>query len=185
MNTQIKYIVPLIVLLFFSRHSSAQITDEYKYLMVLNYLHTDSFAKSHIKSLFITNRSKKYRKHMNSEFNIVDKIEFISLGGFKDSLMSSELGINQNLIDDYKLYKEKYYFDQFESSFLKALPSSSTGSLYLSFSKPVGNYVTAVLGDRSPKWTGVRQFGIAMTYLFIFDSSGFIKRVLTHAATYN
>jgi len=185
MKTRILYISLSIVALFICKYGTAQITDEYKYLMILNYLHSDSITKADIKNLFITSRSKKYRKNMNTEFNIVDKIEFINIGGFKDSLKSSELGISQDLIDDYKRYKEIYYFDRFESPFLKKLSANSTGSLYLSFSKPVGNYVTVVLGDRSPEWMSVRQFGIAKTFLFIFDSSGFIKRVLTHSAAYN
>ena len=153
--------------------------------MILNYLHSDSIVKANITSVFISSRTKKYRKNRNAEFAIVDKIEFINLGGFKDSLKSSELGISQELIDNYNLYKEKYYFNRFESPFLKKLPSIANASLYLSFSKPVENYVTVVLGDRNPEWMPVRQFGIAMTFLFIFDSSGFIKRVLTHAAAYN
>ena len=185
MKNRISYLSLFIASLFFCKHGASQISDEYKYLMILNYLHTDSITKADIKSLFITSRSKKYSNNMNAEFNITNKIEFINIGGFRDSLKSSELGIGQDLIDDHKLYKEKYYFERFESPFLKRLSTNSTGSLYLSFSKPVGNYVTVVLGDRSPESTNVRHFGIAKTFLFIFDSSGFINRVLTHAAAYN
>jgi hypothetical protein len=185
MKNRILYLSLFIASLFLCKHGTSQISDEYKYLMILNYLHTDSITQADIKNLFITSRSKKYRKNKNTEFIIVDKIEFINIGGFRDSLKSSELGIGQDLIDDYKRYREKYYFDRFESPFLKKLSTNSTGSLYLSFSKPVGNYVTVVLGDRSPESMPVRKFGIAKTFLFIFDSSGFIKRVLTHAAAYN
>jgi hypothetical protein len=185
MKTRIFYVLLSIASLLLCKHGSSQITDGYKYLMILNYLHSDSITKAQIKNLFITRKLKKYRKNLNTDFNIVDKIEFVDIGGFKDSLVSSELGISQDLINDYNRYREIYYFDRFESPFLKKLSTSSTGSLYLSFSKPIGNYVIVVLADGNPELTGVRQFCMAKTFLFIFDSSGFIKRVLSHAAAYN
>lgn len=176
----------LLISLSFSFKSNAQDSDNFKYLMILNYLHTDSTIIESIKGLYgqvkLVNQKAKH-----VEFNVIDKIEFFPLEPFRfhDSLNSSELGIDQNLIDNYKLYREEFYFTFFESSFLKKISSLNSSHLFLTFSKPIGNYTIVELCNKKNDPKSIRRTGLAMSILFIFDSNGFIKRTSIQSGVYN
>jgi hypothetical protein len=176
----------LLIPLLLSIKSNSQSSDDFKYLMILNYLHSDSTIIETIKGLYSQVKliSKK-TKHV--EFNIISRVEFFYLSTFRfhDSLKSSELGIDQNLIDNYKLYRDEFYFTPFESSFLKKVSYSNSSPLFLTFSKPIGNYVIVELCDRKNEPDSIRRFGLTMSILFIFDSTGFIKRISIQSGVYN
>jgi len=155
--------------------------------MILNYLHSDSTIIAKMKVLYRkTNHLDKKSKHV--EFNIIDKIQFFSLSMFKYGdtfLQPFELGIDQKLIDSSKLYREKFYFEPFESPFLKKISYPNNSHLFLTFSKPVENYVIVELCNIKNYPNSIRRFGLAMSILFIFDSTGFIQKTLVQAAANN
>lgn len=179
-------ILSLTILLLLSYNSRAQSSEDFKYLMILNYLNSDSTIIEKIKGLYkqIGLISKK-EKHV--DFKIVDTVAFFYLSTFKfhDTLKSSELGIEQTLIDSSNLYREKFYFEPYESPFLKRLSSRKDSPLYLTFSKPIGNYVIVELNNKRNNPIGMRKVGLAMSILFIFDTDGFIQRTSIQSGVYN
>ena len=179
-------ILSLTLLMIFSNNSNAQSTEDFKYLMILNYLNSDSAIIEKIKGLYrqIGLISKK-EKHV--DFKIVDTVEFFYLSTFRhhDTLKSSELGLEQSLIDSSNLYREKFYFEPYESQFLKRVSFRKDSHLYLTFSKPVGNYVIVELNNKRNNPRSIRKTGVAMSILFIFDTNGFIERTSIQSGVYN
>lgn len=179
-------LIILTILLQLSYISYSQCSDDFKYLMIINYMHSDSTIIEKIKGLYSQIRLvNKKEKHV--DFKIVDTVEFFYLSTFRfhDTLTSSELGIEQKLIDSSQLYHEKLYFEPFESPFLKRMPSLKEAPLYLTFSKPVGNYAIVELNNKRNNPKSIRRTGLCMSILFIFDSNGFIMRTSIQSGVYN
>ncbi len=97
----------------------------------------------------------------------------------------SLLGITEEMKNDEKLYYNKYFFESFISDFLQKLAQSNESKLFLTFSKPVENYLVIELGNFDPKINLKSKYGKAMLMLFKFDSSGFIENVLYSGVAYN
>jgi hypothetical protein len=83
------------------------------------------------------------------------------------------------------LYLAKYYFQSYESKFLAKLLVSNESGIYLTFSRPLGNYIVAAMGNMNPEINGgVNKFGLSMTMLFEFDSLGIVSHVFYYGAAY-
>ena len=179
-------ILSLILLSLFSYNSNAQSSEDCKYLMILNYLHSNATIIEKIKGLYKQiGLINKKEKHV--DFKIVDTVEFFYLSTFRfhDTLKSSELGLEQNLIDSSNLYRKNFYFEPFESPFLKRVSFRKDSHLYLTFSKPIANYVIVELNNKRNNPRSMRKTGLGMSILFIYDSNGFIVRTSIQSGVYN
>ena len=153
--------------------------------MTLAYLRTNLKINERIREIFVKHKviSKKSDRYV--EFRLSDKIQFISLSRFLDSLNSEELGINKESFLNSKVFYDKFYFARYNSTFLSKLIEQNSSKLYLTFSKPVGNFLLAGIANADPEINGYGSFSLGLTMLFIFDNSGFIKRVLYAGAMFN
>jgi hypothetical protein len=184
MKSLSKYLLFLSALTFLGNQAKSQSNDECKYLMVLNYLRTNIKVNERLKLMFVKRKlANKRDKYV--DFKISPKVTFMSLGGFRDSLKSSELGISEVLIENYERFRDKYYFSSLNLDFLKKIDQANNSQLYLTFSKPIGNFLVVEIGSTDPEIIGIRHFGIGVTLLFIFDSSGFILKVFDQYGVYN
>lgn len=164
--------------------SEGQSNDDCKYLMVLTYLRTNVKANQEIKTVF--SRMKVARKNDRFvEFNLSDRIDFLGIDLFKKQLDSTNFGISQEFINDPYKYYEKYFFKSFRSDFLKRTMERNDSKLFLTFSKPVNNLLIAELGYTRPEVKEIRKFGLAIQFLFKFDSTGQIENVLYASTAYN
>ena len=162
--------------------AKSQSQDECKYLMVLTYLRTNTRINDQLKALFFRHK-KERRNKIYVDFELSKKVEFIGLNYFKDSVSNEELGINKELISNNDLYLAKYFFQPYESKFLDKLLISNDSGIYLTFSRPVGNYIVAAMGNMNPEINGgVNKFGLSMTMLFEFDSLGIVSHVFYYGA---
>lgn len=177
-----KYLIVIIIFSLSTKSAKSQSNDECKYLMVLTYLRTNEQINEHLKGMFF--RHKKSKKSKFVEFNLNNQIEFIGIGHFRDSLNSRDYGISKELVNDNKLYRDSFYFERFRLQFLDKLIEPNPSSLYLTFSKSVGNILVAAIGNMDPKLYGVNQWGLGLTMLFKFDSLGLIENVFYYGAAY-
>ena len=113
------------------------------------------------------------------------QIDFIGICDFTEKLNSKDFGVKKAWISDCKLYKEKYYFESYISSFLKNLISENESKLFLTLSKPVDNHIIAIIGNCNPQINGLIRTGLGMKLFFKFDSTGMIEEVLYSSAAYN
>lgn len=160
----------------------AQNSDECKYLTVLLYLHTNDIFLEKSKN-FYPNFIKK--KANCIKFNIDQTIRFIDFQTFENQLKNKNY-ISQEFIKSNKLYYEKYFFEPFESNFLKNIVSANKSNLFITFSKPIENYLLIEISHINPELnpTG-RKTGKSMFVFFKFHSDGKIEDVLYSGAVYN
>jgi hypothetical protein len=177
-----KNILFVINFLFFVIAVKSQSNDECKYISVLTYLRTNVHANEEIKIIF--NRFIK-KKDKFIEFNLSNRIDFIGIQDFKEDLQSDNFGIDTTLINNARLYRVKYFFDSYRSDFLKKIIQQPMESkLFLTFSKPIDNYLIAELGNFDPDINVTTKFGKGLEMLFKFDSSGLIEAILYRGVTY-
>ena len=179
-----KFVLILISFLFLAEASMSQSVDECKYLSALTYLRTNANINERIKGLFsrikIINKKDRF-----VEFNLSNRVDYLSIYDFKETLNSKDFGISKELINDNKLFYTKYFFESFRSEFLKKIIDSNESKLFLTFSKPFDNYLLAIIGNSNPDLTGTFRMGLGMTILFRFNSSGLVEDVLCSAAAFN
>lgn len=170
--------------LFITVISKSQSADECKYLMILTYLRTNTQINEQIKGLFsrikITKAKDKY-----VEFNLSNRIDFLNIYDFKEELNSKNIEISKELINEPKLYSKNFFFESFRSEFLKNIMQQNDSKLFLTFSKPVDNYLVAIIGNSNPELTGTFRMGLGMKMFFKFNSAGLIEDVLYSSAAYN
>ena len=167
--------------MIFCLGARSQSGDECKFLMVLTYLRTNSQIIDHIKSFF-PGAAQKRDKFV--EIQVCEGIQFLGISLFKDELSKKDYGISKELITDGKLYREKYYFPSYYSTFLKKIAPVNESKLYLTFSRPIDNYEVVEIGNVVPVMEG-RKFGKALRIFFEFDSDGTIEEVLYARSVYN
>ena len=177
-----KYIIPCI-LLSFSISAKSQFPEECRYLSVLTYLRTNTGINTSIKSQFFKGQ-KNHKKDKFVHFQINDSVTFLNIYDFLDQLYLKEIGISQDLISNPQLYKDKYYFKPYKSEFLSKIDEDSTSFIYLTFSKPIDNYIIVEFGNMNPKLYGVKQWGLGLSILFKFNSLGLIEDKLYYGAAY-
>ena len=89
------------------------------------------------------------------------------------------------LINNFQLFYNKYYFISFRSDFLKKVIQHSEPDkekLYLTFSKPIDNYLIVELESLDPQLHP--KLGKVMQMLFKFNSNGLIEEGLYTWASY-
>lgn len=176
------HIIAIILLSCLCKPANSQSTDECKYLSAITYLRTDSSINAKIKLLF----PKIARKHDEYvSFNLSDKITFLSISSFKDQLKEKNYFSNKEILSDANLFLKTYFFMPFESGFLKKLKWHNEAKIFLSFSRPVQNFLIAELTEFDPKLFGGRKYGRAMQFFFKFDLSGIVEDALYSGCVYN
>jgi len=164
--------------------ANAQTISEDRYLLALIYLQTNEEINAEIKRIF---PKVSRKKDSFVKLQISDRISFLRLLYFRDQLTKNNYRINSNLISNSKMYYDKYYFKPYEDKLLKSISSfgSNDSPLFLTFSKPVDNYLVAEISRFNPKEMTSIKFGKAMQLFFKFDANGFIEDVLYTGCQYN
>lgn len=162
----------------------SQTREDCKYLTVLTYIRTNAEINNKIKAFFPW-AAKKKDKYV--EFNLSDRIDFIGISYFKEKLKADTIGygINEELLTTDTGYYKRYFFESFRSEFLKKIIERNGSSLFLTFSKPIDNYLVVELGNFDPEINQKVKYGKGMQMFFAFDESGVIKNVLYSGAAYN
>lgn len=160
----------------------SQSGDDCKYLTVLTIFRTSTDINEKAKAFF-PNIFKKKDKYI--EFNLSDRIDFFGIGDFKEKLKSKNWGINDSLLNNAKAYYKQYYFESFRSDFLRGLKFPKVSKLYLTLSKPVGDYLVAELSTFDPEQSQKIKFGKGLLFLFKFDEHGLIVDILYAGSAYN
>jgi hypothetical protein len=160
----------------------SQSSDECKYSMTIAYLRTNIQINERIKLFF---RKEVSKKDKYVDFNLSDRIDFFPISYFQEQLNTKDYGIDKELINDSKMYYDRYYFKSFSSEFLSKIKSPNESKLFLTFSKPVGDHLVVELRNYNPALDGNRKFGKAMLIFIRFGSDGIIEDALFSGATYN
>jgi hypothetical protein len=113
---------------------------------------------------------------------------FSPINDFRNKIDYNTIGIDSVLVNNIKSYSEKYYFEPYESIFLKELNIKSNSNLYVSFSNPIENYlITEIRIDNNDILNGTTDLkrGPTLEVLFIFNEEGLVEKVYTASTYYN
>lgn len=182
MNRTFKRAIICITLTMWSVIALSQNSDDCKYLSVLTYLRTNKAVNEKIK-VFFPRQVRKKDKYI--DFNLSDRIDFIGISSFKERLKEKKYIIDVELLDNSQLYYKKFYFESYNSDFLKRLVEQNSSNLFLTFSSPINDYLVVELGDFDPAINLRVKYGRGMQMFFKFDSRGRIEDVLFSGAAYN
>jgi hypothetical protein len=165
-----------------TRVASAQSQDDCKYLAVLTYLRTNKDVNSKIKSVFpkLTKRRTAF-----VDFNLSSRVDFLGIGVFANKLDSSVHGVSPDSAQNEKQYYEKYFFESYTSDYLEKLIFGSDAKLFLTFSRPVDDYLVAEIGNFDPKVNRKVKMGLGLKMFFKFGSDGSIQHTLYGVSAYN
>ena len=158
-----------------------QENDYCKYQTVLLYIRCNKKINEEIKTAFpkLTSKKEKY-----VELNIFPRVDFLGINPFKNELQGKEYFVKKELFGmDSSSYFKKFYFESYESDFLKKLVEPNDSKLYLTFSKSFENFLVVEIGDLRSKTTNYR-FGSGMRIFFRFNSLGTIESVLYAGSNY-
>lgn len=159
----------------------AQSNDFCKYQAALSYLRCDRKVSEKIKQFF-PKQTLKAEEYV--ELNISNRIDFLSITPFKTKLLERDYFTEKELLkNDSSSYHRKYFFESYESDFLEKLIEPNNSKLYLTFSRPFGNYLIVEIGDLRSKDTKYR-FGKGMHIFFRFDALGLIGDVIYAGSIY-
>jgi hypothetical protein len=150
--------------------------------MAITHLRTNTSVNDRIKGYF-PSVAKEKGKFIN--FNLHPEISYIGINTFKDSLLEKKYIANEGLLTNGSSYSKLYIFPSFISSFLEKIKWQEDGKLFLSFSKPIEDYLVAELTEINPTKFTSRKTGRAMQLFFKFDSLGAIADVLYSGCIYN
>jgi len=177
-----KLIAVLALVVLVESNVKAQSDHECKYLSVITYLRTNVEINDRIK-MFFPGIVKKKEKFI--EFNLYDLIGFLGIVGMQKQILEKGFLFDGDSLNAVS-FSKKYFFMPIKSEFLTGLKwENNSAKLFLSFSKPVGNYLMVELTDFDPELTGGRKFGNAMQFFFKFSSSGVIEDKLYAGSAYN
>ena len=177
----LKKVVIFFILVIQSTVGMTQDNDYCKYQAALSYLRCNKKINERIKTFFPKLASKK-EKYV--ELNIFSRVDFLSINPFKNELLGREYFDKKELLGtDSMSYFKKYFFESYESDFLKKLIEPNGSKLYLTFSKSFGDYLVVEIGDLRSKTTNYR-FGEGMHIFFRFNSLGLIEDVIYAGSTY-
>lgn len=152
-----------------------------KYLTVIVYLQTNEMINDEIKKVFYKNPKKQ---KCGIDFNVSNRIDYLGIEYFEE-LLKPEHGVSKESINVYGRYKEKYYFESYEIEELNSLIPERELDLFLTFSKPIDDYLVVEISSFNPKDYQDHKFGLAMQFFFKFDSSGIIIDVVQTVNAYN
>lgn len=161
----------------------AQNSDECKYFQVLSFINTNTEFNKQVKSSLNLYKIKKRTKFI--EFNVSPWIMFIEIRQFKDKIHPDSFELDKEIVSNDRLYYKRYNFEPYKSSYLEKTLEKRNASLYLSFSKVIGNtlLVEILNYDNNPKI--IKRIGRGVKILFLFDQFGIITRTLFHPVLYN
>ncbi|MBN8687590.1 MAG: hypothetical protein J0M10_11235 [Chitinophagales bacterium] len=171
------------ILLFSIFHeANAQQDEGCKYLAVVSYIRTNYAVNDKIK-LFFPHAAKK--KQLFVEVGLYEKISFLNISGFEVRLKEKKYILDEKIITNPNLYYDKYYFTPYISSFLEQVKWQSESKLFLSFSKPIDNYLIAEITDFNPGKYGGSKFGKGMKMFIKFNTMGLVEDILYTGAIFN
>ncbi len=173
-----RYSIFIFFFLALSLKLNAQKLLDDKYLIAIIYLRTNEAANEQMKQTFQKLARKKSRY---VDFNIHDQITFLEIWPFQSQLLEQGLGIDKGLVSNENLYRSKYRFKPYTNELLASLMKKPESKLFLTFSKPVDDFLLAEMTTFYPNI----KMGKAMQFLFKFNSNGLIEKVLYSTLQYN
>lgn len=167
----------VIILCSFSLSLSAQETSRIltKYMSATIYLRSNRDLNDSIKKVFPKLTKKK------SDFvsiNLTDDIRFQGLEEFELQIESEDLLPDSLLKIPPQEFNDIYRFNPYKIQILGKLLNFPDSKLFLTFSQPVGNILTAKITTYIPNI----RMGRVMYLLFIFDEYDVVKNVLCSSA---
>lgn len=141
--------------------------------------------------------------YLTTDERTCDKIKKFKKKWIKDEQTGCEFNLSRYIVylplpvnlkepghegDNSLKYKEKHSFETEEHSVVQDQHKETSSKLYLLFSKPFENYLTAefrlnTTGDESDM--ALNAIGPVMHLLFVFDEAGNIKEEYTSYSYYN
>ena len=172
----------IIAMLFISFNVQSQDIDS-KYLMAIIHLKSDVELNKNIKTFF---KREIRRKSKFVPFDVSDRISFIGIEPFKDSVLSNQnkFDFETEILNELGDFQKKYYFKSVENKLLNNLLPITDDNLVLTFSKPIGNFLVAQVAHRNMSYSGIR-FGKGFVILFLFDENGMIAKTFEQTFVYN
>ena len=154
--------------------------DTLKYQTVLSYLDTNKASQNIIRAVF----KDFIKKKQPIKFRISPWVKFMLISRFKDKIQPADYLLTETQVNDYNQYLRDYNFDTFISEFLKSKDKVTNNRLFLSFSKPLNNYLIVEICSRDPG-TGWCDYATYMGILFRFDTIGHIETFITKQGVAN
>jgi hypothetical protein len=151
-----------------------------KYLVSLLYLKSNKDIINKIKQTFFNSGTS----NDSIEFVIHNELWFHPLYSFNFYLKQNNWGIDTTIIENKKIFYEKYYFEPISVPLISKLLPSTNPKILLTFSRPFENCLIAEILDRRRNSTNQLKTGKAMEILFIFDENDLIKKVFTISPYY-
>lgn len=169
-----------IISLFLSKFVFGQDSSNY-YSIAYKYLMTSSLVKSHFAKQISSDDMKKCKRN-NSVLYVCPTVNFINLSEYKKSIINNceNLGLEKSELNDWRAYKNKYYFKPYEDSNISVLNKKRKVRycFYSSFSKMNGRVLPIIILNNEYK--GVEnpcslltsiKFGEALVILLVFDKT--------------
>lgn len=177
-------LITVIIAIVIYNNIYAQHSDDCKYFQVLTYIKYNAEFSNQLKTYLEFNRTRNKAKCI--DINVTPWIEFIEIRQFKDSVIADSVGINKETLSNDRLYYQTYNFEPYKSTLLeKSVSRNGDVSLYLTFSKVVGNTLLVEILNSDNQPHRIRRIGKGVKILFIFDQSGIIKTSLFNRVYYN
>ncbi|NII29577.1 hypothetical protein HB364_31150 [Pseudoflavitalea sp. X16] len=125
----------------------------------------------------------------DTSFNVSPIIRPLGVGLFQEGMdCDSSL---RSIVDSFftdKNHRRQLYFQPYKvESIVKYAENAGIKERYVTFSRPVSNFLVAEMRRGNMNWTGLNTpyFGEALVYLFLFSSENKILKVYTSKAIYN
>jgi hypothetical protein len=125
------------------------------------------------------------KKQLFVDFGLYEKVTFLNIAGFEARLKEKKYLLNDTLINNPNLYYKRYYFIPYESEMLRQLKWNTESKLFLSFSKPIDNYLIAEVTDFDPNKYGGSKFGKGMKMFIKLNTVGLVDDILFTGAVFN
>lgn len=161
---------------------NAQQDEGCKYLAVITHIRTNQTVSEKLKQFF---PALVKRKQLFVDFGLCDKVSFLNISGFEARLKEKKYILNDTLINNPNLYYKRHYFISYESDLLRQIKWNTESKLFLSFSKPIDNYLIAEITDFDPGKYGGSKFGKGMKMFIKLNTSGLVDEILFSGAVFN
>jgi hypothetical protein len=176
-----RYLISSLVGILLTLTTFSQVDSERSYLLATLYLKSSRVLNEEIKETF----SYKFGKKDHCvDFKIKGEVWFLPLYFFADQLQANNLGVDTGLIRNREMFKAKNYFEPFKAPSLEKFLPEMNSSIYLSFSKPFGNFLIAEMLDEGFGGTNTVKMGKGIQFLFVFNNEGYIENVIFSRTTY-
>lgn len=165
----------ILVFLFITINQSfSQPVENCKYLSAINFVTKDEQINKRLQVLFFPKKKKKRR----IDISISSNVRFMNITGMESDI------IEKNFLEpdeaDTKIFREKYSFEPFISSFLDSLGWVGKDNVFLSFSLPVNNCLLIEFTKSNPANTYITGFSLQV--FLKFDEQNIVKDVISFAS---